>query len=886
MRKMTNILLISGGKMKTFSTSIISVILAAVIVCGFSTVFADVNPPLEGGDLMSTLYTPKAENVVEQKLLNMRADHQLKAWVFFTDKGIFSYDEYVNGLEAAKNSLSERALERRLRARGENPVDFRDIPIHEGYVNSVLNTGAELKNRTKWFNGISVITTVSNLERIADLPFVRRVEQVKALGKELKEVEFNPSPLAKPFDSEEYMYDYGISASQLMQVNVPPAHIMGFDGSGVLICMLDVGYKKGHDAFSTIINDGRLIAEWDFINDDGETDLEAGDAPTQADHGTLCWSALGGEADGHLYGPSFNADFILGKTEDVTMERHIEEDNWAAAAEWADSIGAQVISASLGYRWFDPGEGDYEYSDLDGNTTIVTIAADLAAYNGIAVCTAQGNEGYLGEGSLIAPADGDSVIAVGAVDAAGIIATFSSWGPTYDDRIKPEINARGVSTDCADPDDLQGYRTASGTSLATPLAGGVAGVILTAHPNWTPMMVREAMMMTADRYDNPDNQYGWGTLNAMKAIQYSPEGDLEFDFAPLFYANPGSAIEVSVEITCSDGVNSSSVTLHWNDDGSGTYQTVPMSGSGDTYTGNIPAQDAGETIYYYISAESNAGLMEYYPDGAYLGNRFTAPVSEPKFFDDFENGSYCWERGGDYSDWGVTATESYSGNLSYTESPQGNYWGDRNYWTVLKRPLDFSSASNPRLRFYHSYNLQTTRDFVYVEGSTDGSTWTQIGEPINGSESDFVEAVYSLADFAGESQFYLRFRFESNTYGHRDGWYVDDIEITWNATGIGDGDDDSSLPRTFAVAGNYPNPFNAGTVIKFQTPNPGNIDVDIFNIAGQKVANVYSGIIEAGEHELSWDGANSYGEALSSGIYFARLNFEDKSRVLKMTLAK
>jgi subtilisin family serine protease len=226
-----------------------------------------------------------------------------------------------------------------------------------------------------------------------------------------------------------------------------------------------------------------------------------------------------------LYGPAYLAQFILAKTEDMRSETPIEEDNWVAGMEWADSIGADVISSSLGYSdW-------YTYEDFDGHTAVTSIAASHAAALGIVVCNSAGNNGA-GVGTINAPADADSMLAIGAVWSDGSIASFSSWGPTYDGRIKPEVCARGVSTVCANPGTTTTFTTANGTSLSCPLAGGCAAVILSAHPAWTPMQVREALMRTASNRACPNNTYGWGIIDLFAAVNYTQgtkPGDLNYD---------------------------------------------------------------------------------------------------------------------------------------------------------------------------------------------------------------------------------------------------------------------------------------------------------------------------------------------------------------------
>ncbi|MFQ6002176.1 MAG: S8 family serine peptidase [Candidatus Zixiibacteriota bacterium] len=472
------------------------------------------------------LVFPKDNLVISEKfkqfLSQKEPEEKVKVWVFFTDKGIFDLEEYGSALNQATNALTERAARRRAKTMKPNLVDFRDLPVDRTYVNEILKYQAKLRKKSRWLNAVSFEIAVFRLDEISKLDFVKAIKPV--LGGKRKPVPPQKPPIKPQKSPPKFDLNYGASYNQLQQLNVPAVHNLGYNGQGVLVCMMDTGYRKDHQAFGLAYSEGRVLAEWDFINNDGNTQNEPGDPSTQHNHGTYTWSALGGAADGNLYGPAYGADFILAKTEDVSMEEPIEEDNWVAGMEWADSIGADVISSSLAYiDW-------YTYSDLDGNTAVTTIAADIAAERGIVVCNAMGNNGP-GSGTLMAPADADSIIACGAVDGSGYLAWFSSRGPTYDGRTKPEVCARGVSTRCADPYNVTGYTYASGTSLSTPLIGGCAALILSAHPEWTPMQVREAMMMTASRAAYPDNDYGWGIPDVLAAIQYSfyLTGDLTND---------------------------------------------------------------------------------------------------------------------------------------------------------------------------------------------------------------------------------------------------------------------------------------------------------------------------------------------------------------------
>ncbi len=471
---------------------------------------------------------PKIDLRTKDLLDKLPSDSAIAVWVFFTDKGIKTDGEYKKAIRECSHQLSERSVKRREK-RGKRPLfDFTDIPVKKEYVDELRGFGVKVRTVSKWLNAASVMANESQVQEIEKLSFVRTIEKVATFYRK------KPSPseekLGKFYEApQDQVLGYGESYAQLAQIHVPELHYLGYSGKGVLITMLDTGYFLHHEAFQSILDEGRLIATWDFIN--GDEDVEDG-PDDQRNHGTYTWSAVGGFVNDTLIGPAFGADFALAKTE-ISLnqtEIQIEELNWVAAAEWADSIGADVISSSLGYSRWDDGTG-YTYEDMDGNTTECTKAADWAVSKGIVVVNSAGNErNDTSWYYIIAPADGDSVIAVGAVDAQGQLASFSSAGPTYDGRTKPDVVARGVQTYCAWANG--GYGGVSGTSLSAPLVAGVCALLLEIHPDWTPIEVREALWTTASRADHPDNLYGYGIVNAAKAsglnfLELSPE---EFNF--------------------------------------------------------------------------------------------------------------------------------------------------------------------------------------------------------------------------------------------------------------------------------------------------------------------------------------------------------------------
>lgn len=453
----------------------------------------------------------KLSEKLQRRLLAASGKESFNLWVYFKDKGPVSRSplSLKKNLRLVRQSLSPHSIWRRSKVRQESSlVDSLDLPLFTPYTEEVKSRVLKVRTVSRWFNAMSVKATASQAFAVSRLPFVRKIDLVATFHR--KKQPASPVPPAAEAEKADFPLNYGKSFAQLDQINVIPLHRLGYSGQGVRVCLLDTGFRKSHEAFKQ----AHLLAEWDFVNGDGDVSYDPLDPDDYSDsHGTGTWSILGGYMPGEIIGPAYGADFILAKTETTRFEDQIEEDFWVAGIEWAESLGAEVVSSSLGYTdW-------YTFNDLDGQTAVTTIAANRAVELGVVVVNAAGNSRNDAWGHIIAPADGFKVIAVGAVDAEGKIASFSSPGPTADGRIKPEVCARGVGNWLASnlEDGRDYYRSGDGTSFSTPLVAGVAALILEAHRDWTPAQVYEVLKSTASRSENPDNDYGWGIVNAFLA---------------------------------------------------------------------------------------------------------------------------------------------------------------------------------------------------------------------------------------------------------------------------------------------------------------------------------------------------------------------------------
>jgi serine protease AprX len=478
-----------------------------------------------------------------------------KYWVYFTDKNNAQYS-----IDQPLAYLSESAIQRR--AKMGISINYYDIPVNAEYVTAIKNLGVNVIVESRWLNAVSVESNAEQLTAIQTLPFVKNTADVKRYAIiDDSGIPIDDNILLRTTNYIES--DYGGAYNQNHMIDIDFLHNLGYRGQGIKIAVLDGGFDGVNTGagFSSLFNKNQIIETRNFPDNNEDVFFSS-------THGSNVLSIMAVDNPGVYIGSAPDAQYYLFRTEVVDSERAIEEDYWLQAAEYADFIGADIINSSLGYTTFDTIIDDHTYEDMDGNTTVITKAADRAAAVGILVCNSAGNEGdgswyYIG-----APADGDSVFTIGAVDINGNSVSFSSHGPTFDGRLKPNIVGQGAGTGVVTSNGTVAY--GNGTSYSSPLIAGACASFMSAFPELSNMEVMDIIQSTASQADNPDNSMGYGIPNFAKAYMELKGIDLSTENIISILPNPASD-EVTIFI---NGQETGEATLYIYDiSGKRVYET-------------------------------------------------------------------------------------------------------------------------------------------------------------------------------------------------------------------------------------------------------------------------------------------------------------------------
>lgn len=423
-------------------------------------------------------------------------------WVQFTDK-----DHTPYSLSAPQDYLSQRALDRR--ARQNIPVDSLDLPVDPAYIAQLLAAGQiELLNVSKWFNAVTIRSTDTlALDSLGLLPFVHQLRMTMD-GKP------RPTRFAQKFGTgtKTFQQDYGSSFRQIEMMNGHLLHEAGgAKGQGMLIGVLDSGFQDADilPGLSDLRGRNGITLTRDLVEPGGNVYAEHY-------HGRSVLSLMAGHVDGKLTGTAPLANYVLVRTENVESEYLVEEDNWVSGAELCDSIGCDVLNTSLGYTTFDDSTQDHTYADLNGLTSRMTLAADIAARKGMIPVNSAGNSGTLPWHYISAPADAFDILAVGAVGSDRMLADFSSRGPSADGRVKPDVSAMGLGTIGIGTGGYNVYGI-NGTSFSSPLVAGLAACLWQLHPDRSAHDIMDAVRRSASQYDHPDGDLGHGIPDFWRA---------------------------------------------------------------------------------------------------------------------------------------------------------------------------------------------------------------------------------------------------------------------------------------------------------------------------------------------------------------------------------
>lgn len=431
---------------------------------------------------------------------------QEDAWVYFNVKNN-TQTYYDNPLQM----LSQRALDRRTKQ--NIPLDAKDIPIDKSFISQIKTApGIIVMAQSKWLNALHIRGSVADIKSLKSFAFVEKVDfankSLNSTGRKAQTSKLNE--VLKVLETK-VDFAYGNSSNQIQMLNGHLLHQQNFTGSGKVMAIMDAGFPGVDTAlpFKRIKDNNQLLGGYDFVN--RSDSFYNGNS-----HGTLVLSSIAGYKENELVGTAPDASFYLFITEDSASENPVEESYWVEAAERADSLGVDVINTSLGYFSYDNAAYSHTYSEMDGKTAFITRGAEVACSRGMIVVASAGNEGATSNPHIATPADGISILTVGAVNASEIVTSFSSIGPSFDNRVKPDVMAKGQAVVLSNPSGA--IVTANGTSFSSPIMAGMVACLWQAFPDKTNKEIQEIVVKNADRFLSSTPQYGYGIPDFNSAL--------------------------------------------------------------------------------------------------------------------------------------------------------------------------------------------------------------------------------------------------------------------------------------------------------------------------------------------------------------------------------
>ena len=470
------------------------------------------------------------------------------AWVFFADK-----ENVEVSLADPILIMTQEAIDRK-ELHG-TAIDERDVPVNENYITQIKNaTGITVRSKSKWMNCVYIIGSQPNIEALLDLPFVTNVEYAdKSLNL------FPGAPIENKFSLEEagqnVIYNYGAATNQIEMLSGDYLHELDYSGEGMIVAVLDAGFPSidTNPGFQKMRDENRILGTYDF-----EARTENVDGTSS--HGFVTSSDIGGFLQNEFVGTAPQASFYFFVTEYTPSETPVEEAWWVEALERSDSLGVDVVNTSLGYRGFDNPNYDHTYEDLDGQTTFSARGANIAFDKGMILVTSAGNGGNTSFPTVGTPGDSPGTLTVGAVNSNGIYVAFSSIGPTVDGRVKPDVMAQGSNAAVINTGGNIDF--SSGTSFSSPIMAGVITCLWQSRPDVPNGHIMQIVRESANLYNNPTDQMGYGIPNFENAYLALQELGLEDDFLMSNFALYPNPVTSKINISFPEGISNGTFTIY------------------------------------------------------------------------------------------------------------------------------------------------------------------------------------------------------------------------------------------------------------------------------------------------------------------------------------